>query len=139
MPLTRGTWSNSSERRCAPSASNPTHAMDRAMCVATGRAFVTHLSRSNAKSRVSSRQQLVDGCAQGQGVRPPSYRVPVGQSRFRSEEMRRPMVRTFIIAVALMLALTAHAAAQKKVTVEQAFAHLHGLCEQDDNPACIEL
>ena len=53
--------------------------------------------------------------------------------------MRHPMVRTFIIAVALMFALTMHAAAQKKVTVEQALAQLHGLCEQDYKPACMKL
>jgi hypothetical protein len=47
--------------------------------------------------------------------------------------MRHPMIRTFIIAVALMFTLTAYAAAQKKVTVEQALAQLHGLCEQDYN------
>jgi len=47
--------------------------------------------------------------------------------------MRRPMVRTFIIAVALMFTLTTHATAQKKATVEQALAQLHGLCEQNYN------
>ena len=53
--------------------------------------------------------------------------------------MRHPMVRSFIIAAALMLALTTHAAAQKKITVEQALAQLHGLCERDYKPACIKL
>jgi len=53
--------------------------------------------------------------------------------------MRRPMVRTFIIAVALMFTLTTHATAQKKLTVEQALAQLHGLCEQDYKPACMKL
>ena len=47
--------------------------------------------------------------------------------------MKRPMIRSLIIAVALMFTLTTHAAAQKKVTVEQALAQLHGLCEQDYN------
>ena len=53
--------------------------------------------------------------------------------------MGHPMVRNFIIAVALMFTLTTHAAAQKKVTVEQALAQLHGLCEQDYKPACMKL
>jgi hypothetical protein len=47
--------------------------------------------------------------------------------------MKRPMIRSLIIAVALILTLTTHATAQKKVTVEQALAQLHGLCEQDYN------
>ena len=53
--------------------------------------------------------------------------------------MKRPMIRSLIIAVALMFTLTTHATAQKKVTVEQALAQLHGLCEQDYKPACMKL
>ena len=53
--------------------------------------------------------------------------------------MGHPMVRNFIIAVALMFTLTTHATAQKKLTVEQALAQLHGLCEQDYKPACMKL
>ena len=53
--------------------------------------------------------------------------------------MRHPMIRTFIIAVALMVTLTMHAEAQKKVTIEQALGQLHGLCEQDYKPACMKL
>ena len=50
------------------------------------------------------------------------------------------MIRSLILAPALMLALTAHAAAQKeKVTVERALAQLHGLCERDYKPACMKL
>jgi hypothetical protein len=47
------------------------------------------------------------------------------------------MVRILIIGSALMLALTMPAAAQKRVTVEQALTQLHGLCERDYKPACI--
>ena len=53
--------------------------------------------------------------------------------------MKRPIIRSLIIAVALILTLTTHTTAQKKVTVEQALAQLHGLCEQDYKPACIKL
>ena len=53
--------------------------------------------------------------------------------------MGHPMIRTFIIAVTLMFTLTTHATAQKKITVEQALAQLHGLCEQDYKPACMKL
>ena len=53
--------------------------------------------------------------------------------------MGHTMVRNFIIAVALMFTLNTQAAAQKKVTIEQALAQLHGLCEQDYKPACMKL
>ena len=49
------------------------------------------------------------------------------------------MLRNLIIVSALVLALNTPAAAQKKVTVEQALAQLHGLCERDYTPACMKL
>lgn len=49
------------------------------------------------------------------------------------------MVRILIIAGALMFALNAPAAAQKRASVEQALTQLHGLCERDYTPACIKL
>jgi hypothetical protein len=48
------------------------------------------------------------------------------------------MVRILIICVALMLTLTTPAAAQKKVSAEQALTQLNGLCERDYKPACIK-
>ena len=48
------------------------------------------------------------------------------------------MIRILIIGSALMLALTTPAAAQKKVSVEQALTQLQGLCERDYKPACIK-
>ena len=48
------------------------------------------------------------------------------------------MTRVLIIGSILMLALTTPAAAQKRVTVEQALAQLYGLCERDYKPACIK-
>ena len=53
--------------------------------------------------------------------------------------MKCPIVRAFIISIVLMFTLTTLATAQKKVTVEQALAQLHGLCEQDYKPACMKL
>jgi hypothetical protein len=46
------------------------------------------------------------------------------------------MVRIWIIAIALTLALVTPATAQK-VTVEQALTQLYGLCGRDYKPACI--
>ena len=43
------------------------------------------------------------------------------------------MIRTLIIATALMFALTTHAAAQKQ-NVQVALTQLHGLCEHDYSP-----
>ena len=51
--------------------------------------------------------------------------------------MRHPMVRIWMIAGALMLALTMPAVAQK-VTAERALAQLYGLCDRDYKPACIK-
>ena len=48
------------------------------------------------------------------------------------------MIRTLIIATALMFALTTHAAAQRQ-NVQVALTQLHGLCERDYKPACIKL
>ena len=48
------------------------------------------------------------------------------------------MIRTLIIAAALIFALTTHAAAQKQ-NVQVALTQLHGLCERDYKPACIKL
>lgn len=47
------------------------------------------------------------------------------------------MVRIWIVGIALALALTTPAVAQK-VTVEQALTQLYGLCERDYIPACIK-
>ena len=49
------------------------------------------------------------------------------------------MIRILMAASTLTLALTIPAAAQKKVTVDQALAQLHGLCDRDYKPACIKL
>jgi hypothetical protein len=49
------------------------------------------------------------------------------------------MARVLLGAAALMLALTMPAAAQQRVTPEQALTQLHGLCEQDYTPACIKM
>jgi hypothetical protein len=49
------------------------------------------------------------------------------------------MVRILMLAGALLLAFTAPAASQKKITVEQALAQLYGLCDRDYKPACIKL
>jgi hypothetical protein len=48
------------------------------------------------------------------------------------------MVRTLMLAIALMLAFTLHAAAQKR-SGEEVLARLHGLCERDYKPSCIKL
>jgi len=48
------------------------------------------------------------------------------------------MVRPLIIAIGFVFAVNTSAAAQKKVTVEQALTQLHGLCERDYKPACIK-
>jgi hypothetical protein len=48
------------------------------------------------------------------------------------------MLRIFLIGIAVTVALTIPAAAQK-VTVEQVLTQLHGLCERDYTPACIKL
>jgi len=49
------------------------------------------------------------------------------------------MGRALIIVGILMLALIKPAAAQKRISVEQALTQLHGLCERDYKPACIKL
>jgi hypothetical protein len=49
------------------------------------------------------------------------------------------MLRILMIGVAVTVALTMPATAQKKVTVEQVLTQLHGLCERDYTPACIRL
>jgi hypothetical protein len=48
------------------------------------------------------------------------------------------MARIPIAAATLMLALAMPAAAQQKVSPEQALTQLHGLCERDYKPACIK-
>jgi hypothetical protein len=48
------------------------------------------------------------------------------------------MVRTLILAIALMLTFTSRVAAQKR-SGEEVLARLHGLCERDYKPACIKL
>ena len=48
------------------------------------------------------------------------------------------MVRTLMLAIALILAFTLHAAAKKRSGGE-VLARLHGLCERDYKPSCIKL
>jgi hypothetical protein len=48
------------------------------------------------------------------------------------------MGRVMIIGTAVSLALIVPAAAQQRVTPEQALTQLHGLCERDYKPACIK-
>jgi len=48
------------------------------------------------------------------------------------------MIRTLIIGIVLIFALTTPATAQKR-SAQEVLTQLHGLCERDYKPACIKL
>jgi hypothetical protein len=48
------------------------------------------------------------------------------------------MIRTLIIGIVLIFALTTQATAQKR-SVQEVLTQLHGLCQRDYKPACIKL